>query len=196
MWKDDKRNGKGIIKFFSGIYENEGEIEGNWINDILEGESNFKVQFGDFNMTFKGFAKNNLMNGNGILTYLKGKQIYSIFKNVHFEHGKLNINEKMNSELFTITMNEKDKKLKEIQENYKINYYKDEWKANGYNCNSSILHLNTSKIYKYDGFELEPKKDDLRIVLNHLKHFELYFLTKELVIKRENIPIQKLIQEK
>lgn len=135
------------------------------------------------------------MNGNGIITYFKGKTIHSILKNIYFEQGKLNINDKMNSEIITFSMIEENKKLKNIQENYQMKYYKDEWKASGYSCNSSILHVNNSKIYKYDGFELDSEKNDLRVVLNHLKHFELYFLTKELVLKRENIPIFKTIKD-
>jgi hypothetical protein len=79
----------------------------------------------------------------------------------------------------------------------------------GYNCNASLQYegskLNPKKEkFGWNGYDFSSKNitadekrvfEQLKDVLVAVRNFELYWLTKQLVIHRENFDLYKLVQE-
>eukprot|EP01080_Neovahlkampfia_damariscottae_P010816 gene10816-3434_t len=208
-WKNDKRNGKGVVQFFSNFHEDEGKIEGNWENDFVVGEAIISSKLYNYNITYKGDSKSFLMNNKGTLKFYKknnDKMLYGKLKG-YFNNGHLLSNETHPSYLIIYTTEKKNKKIQPLKKKFKILKFKDSWSLSyNYQCESKILNLNTNDIYQWNGNKLKSETQTqtqsqtqsqigIEIIFENLKRFELFWLTKSLLVQRENIPIYQLKTE-
>jgi hypothetical protein len=190
-WKNDLRDGNGKLEFLPTISENFGTIEGNWRNDVLDGVSTLKTYFGPYNITYDGFISQNKIHGKGRLEFFKSRGAALVGSlDCHFKNGKMAADYSNPCLLKTFEMEEKNTKLGIKEDHYNIMTFSDEWTSSGYSCNSSILHLNSSTSFYFNGFDTKPEsKGEFRSIINYIKSFELYWLAKELILRRETIRI-------
>ena len=85
-WRNDQRDGQGIIK-----YSNGDKYEGNWKNNQMNGYGIYSTN----DITYEGFFFNDIKDGKFKITYKSGKKVEAVFKNdvllnpvkIWFENG-------------------------------------------------------------------------------------------------------------
>jgi hypothetical protein len=136
------------------------------------------------------------MNGNGELTFYtkNSDEIVHAKLRGHFQSGYLLSNETNPAQLIIYTTEKEGEKIQPTDMKFKILNFQDNWSISyNYICNATLQSLKSGEKTSWDGSKTNSKTEiGFESSLENLKKFELFWLTKSLLVPRENVPIYQL----